>query len=159
MHFGSVKPSQIKVACTPSPKDKTDLSLIVHTIEQAEPVYILGRCVSLSLATFSDARFVQLPIIAPDVLDHVPCSIGDGQRMFTDTACIDHMRLFKSFLDAGLFGHISIGQMDVLKLLFDLFVHPPAYHSHVSSTPEMVGALLNFVFLMGSMDEIMTGAT
>src|SRR5581483_774897 len=93
MDFCSLKRSQIKVACTPSSKDKTDLPLIAHTVEQAKAMYVLGSRISLAVPPLPDGRFIKLSVVSSHVFDHVPCAIRPRERIPTDTACINQMRL------------------------------------------------------------------
>jgi len=56
-------------------------------------MYIFGSRITLSLATLSACRFVQLSVVSPDPFDQVPRPIRTSERMSTDTSCINEMRI------------------------------------------------------------------
>jgi hypothetical protein len=49
--------------------------LELDAIEQTESMQILGSCVPLPFAAFSDGGFMQLSIVPPHHFDEVPCGI------------------------------------------------------------------------------------
>ena len=54
---------------------------------------------------------------------------------------------------------VAKGQMDIREGCFDLLVAAPPNNAHVRSIPKPVALSLDALFLMGTMDEIMTGLT
>ena len=91
MNLRAIKGAQIKIATPPSPKDKTELALILHPIKKAKPLHILRRGVALPPAAFPDGRFVKLPIVSPDILHQMPRTISFGERMLAHTSSIDQV--------------------------------------------------------------------
>ena len=91
MNPGTIQEAQIKVARTASAKHKAFLGLIADTIKEPEAVYILGGCIALPLATFSDGRLMELPVVSSHQLDEMPCPIRRSKRITTNATCIDEM--------------------------------------------------------------------
>jgi hypothetical protein len=91
MDLRAIKGAQIKISATPSPKDKTELAFILHTIKKAKPMHILRRGVALPPPAFTDGRFVKLPIVSLDILHQVPRAICFGERMLANTTSIDQV--------------------------------------------------------------------
>ena len=108
MDLCPIQSPQIEEARISPAKDETRGSLVLHAIEQAEPMHIFGSGITLPLASLPDGRFVQLPVVAPDHLDQIPRVLRTSERMSTDTACIDHMRFLQVVLNTDMFGDVSI---------------------------------------------------
>src|SRR5205807_9632332 len=135
-----------------SAKDETRGSLVLHAIEQVEPMYVFGSGIPLPLASLPDGRFVQLPVVVPDHLDQIPRALRTSERMSTDTACIDHMRFLQLVLNTELFRDVAIRQMHLWKPFFGLFVHAPPHNAHLGGIPKPWGLALNFLLLVGAMN-------
>ena len=159
MDLGSSEGAQVKVAAASPAKDKTNGLFVSHTIEQAESVNSLGGRIALPLSAFSDGRFVQLTVIAPHALEQIPGPIRGRTRMHADTACIDEVGLLQVMRDASLLRKVSIRQLYILEQRFGLLIDAPADDAHVSGITKRSAFALNLVFLLCSMNEIMTGFT
>ena len=86
-----IKGAQIEVARISPAKDETGGCLVLHAIEQAEPMHVLGGGIPLSLASLPDGRFVQLAVVSSDLLDQIPCPVGSCQRMLAYATSIGQM--------------------------------------------------------------------
>ena len=93
MNPGSIQEAQIKVARTTSAKHKAFLALIAHTIKQTEAMHILRGCIALPLATFSDGRLMELPVVSSHQLDEKPCAIRRSKGVTTNATGIVEMGL------------------------------------------------------------------
>ncbi len=93
MNPGAIQEAQIKVARTASAKHKAYLALIAHTIKETEAMNILGGRIALPLATFSDSRLMELPVVSSHQLDEMPCTIRRSKRITTNATGIIEMRL------------------------------------------------------------------
>ena len=159
MNFGASQGSQVKIARTASPKDKADPSAKAHAIKEAKAMYHLGSRVALPLASFADGGFMQLPIIAPGQLDEVATLIRASQRVATDATRIDLMRLRKVLADAGVFGQITVGQVDLWEQPFRFLIDSPADDAHLGGVPQSIALRLDLVLLMGPVNESVTRFT
>ena len=93
MDSGSIEATQIEITRPSSAKDKATRALIPYAVKKTKAMNILRRGVALSLATFSDGRFVQLAVVSPHLLDQVPHPVGDCLRMLANATGINEMRL------------------------------------------------------------------
>ena len=79
--------------------------------------------------------------------------------MTTDTTGINEMRLLQPVCYARLLGEIAERKMHLGKQLFHLLIDPPADNPHLGGIPKPVALPLNFVLLVGPMNEIVTRLT
>ena len=76
--------------------------------------------------------------------------------MAADTTSTNQVRLLQRVRDAHLFGEIAIGEMDLWEACLRLLVDTPANDAHLGGIPKPVALPLNFVLLVGPMNEIVT---
>src|SRR5713226_1154391 len=79
--------------------------------------------------------------------------------MPTDTACINQVRLLQMMRDAGMLRDVSIGQMHILQHRFGLLIDVPSDDAHLSCITKRSPSALNLLFLVCSMNEIVTRLT
>lgn len=118
---------------------------------------LLGRGVPLPLVAFLNGGFMQVPIISSGQLDQVPGPIRLCERIATDTACINQVRLLQAILNTSMLREVAIRQMHIRKQRLSLLVDAPANEVHLGRITKTARCALNFVFLMRSMNEFMAG--
>ncbi len=79
--------------------------------------------------------------------------------MCADAPRIDQMGLLQMMRDAGMLRDVSIGQMYILEQRFGLLIDAPPDDTHLSCITKSSTFARNLVFLVCSMNEIVTRLT